>query len=214
LNHVRHAAIFDATRLSVSIIGCGGIGAATALAISKMGVPYVTLIDDDVVSEANLPTQLHKLSALGMPKVQAVAEMIAEFSDDLAVVDTQQRRIDGSEPLSDQVIISCVDSIQARQDIWKSVQAGKCQLYLESRMGAEEFQLHCVDPKDAAWYDKFINSQSDADILDAPCTSKATFFCGMLAAASISAVVKAFIVGDQLPHKIAHNIPRYSLMEM
>src|SRR5512142_363859 len=147
MDHTRHSAIFDASRLSATVIGAGGIGAATILALAKMGVPFFTIIDDDTVDDVNLPTQLHRLSDLGRPKAEAVADMISEFSDDLVSVETKHQRVDGSQVMIDNIIISCVDSITARQNIWKEVQAGTNQLYLEARMGAEVFQLHCVDPK-------------------------------------------------------------------
>src|SRR5512146_2981180 len=131
MDHTRHSAIFDASRLSVTVIGAGGIGAATCLALAKMGVPFFSIIDDDIVSDVNMPTQLHRLADLGRPKPFAVADMIREYSDDLINVEVSTSRVVGEEPLTDQIIISCVDSIQARQDIWRAVKAGRNQLYLE-----------------------------------------------------------------------------------
>ena len=57
-------------RRKVTVIGAGGIGAATCLALAKMGVPFFTIIDDDVVSDVNMPTQLHRLADLGCDMAQ------------------------------------------------------------------------------------------------------------------------------------------------
>ena len=215
MDHTSHSAIFNASRLSITVIGAGGIGAATCLALAKMGVPFFTIIDDDVVSDVNMPTQLHRLADLGRPKAEAVSDMISEFSDDIQSILCIEERVDANAiPLTDQIIISCVDSIQARQDIWKAVQGGRNQLYLEARMGAEVFQLHCVDPKDNVWYDRYVTSQSDAEIADVPCTSKATIYTAFLAAAMIADAVKKFITGQALAHKIVLNLTNNSLMEM
>ena len=59
MNHNRHVGIFQVPpHFSVHIVGAGGLGAMTALVLAKMGVRLMTVCDDDIVSEQNIPTQL------------------------------------------------------------------------------------------------------------------------------------------------------------
>ncbi|MFA5103544.1 MAG: ThiF family adenylyltransferase, partial [Candidatus Thermoplasmatota archaeon] len=48
----------DFEKFHVTIIGAGGIGSPTALAISKMGVEKITIFDNDIVEKHNLPNQM------------------------------------------------------------------------------------------------------------------------------------------------------------
>ena len=60
MNHERHVGIYNVpTYFTVGIAGAGGLGAATALTLAKMGVVQMTVWDGDTVSEENIPTQLH-----------------------------------------------------------------------------------------------------------------------------------------------------------
>ena len=125
MNNMRHSGIFSIyPSASVDIIGAGGLGATTALTLAKMGYRYMTIYDSDVVSEENTGTQLHKPSDIGTAKVLALALTIEEFSDDISI-NTMYERVTAETRLYSPIVISAVDSINARKDIWKAVMAGK-----------------------------------------------------------------------------------------
>jgi tRNA threonylcarbamoyladenosine dehydratase len=64
----------------VAIVGVGGVGSWAAEALARCGVASLTLIDMDHVAESNINRQLQALGAtLGMAKVQALAERIADI---------------------------------------------------------------------------------------------------------------------------------------
>lgn len=76
------AASVDADRLarsSVVQVGVGG-GAQLATNLARSGVGQFTLIDPDVVSEANLARQQFRRADIGRPKVEVVAEAIKAIS--------------------------------------------------------------------------------------------------------------------------------------
>lgn len=205
--HDRHIGIFDAANLSVSLVGAGGIGAMTALMMAKMGVEVIAVYDDDIVSPENLATQLHRLETIGRPKVTALQETLAAFSDDTLVLPSQDR-ITADKVLFGQLVISAVDSIQARKDIWEAVCAGKVGWYIDARMSAEEFQMYVIDmsnPEKIAKYGAMIADEDDSKIIDAPCTSKATFFCAAMAAGHIGSTVRKIVTGIRPAFYIVHN---------
>src|SRR5665648_983494 len=102
-----------------------------------MGVPDLVLFDDDEVADINLATQLFRFSDVGNKKPIAVADMITEFSD--TRVDFRTERVGPETDLSVDMVISAVDSIQARKDIWIAVLNSKTKptWYLDTRMAAE-----------------------------------------------------------------------------
>jgi sulfur carrier protein ThiS adenylyltransferase len=84
MNNIRHSGLFSVPETaSVTVIGAGGLGATTALTLAKMGYRFITLYDGDEVAAENTGTQLHKPSDIGRFKVDALADTLHEFSDDV-----------------------------------------------------------------------------------------------------------------------------------
>lgn len=206
MNHTRHMNIFNASKERVTLIGCGGIGAATAVSLAKMGIRFFSLYDPDVVDEVNIATQLHKVSDIGNPKVEAVNGLLHEFSDELAVVEMNQRRFDGEGIENSTIVISAVDSIAARKEIWEIV-GGVDVWYLDARMSAEEFHLHTIkSAADRDWYDKVLSEETDENIPDIPCTEKATIYTAFVAAGIIGSFVKKIATKEPGPRYLVYNI--------
>jgi tRNA A37 threonylcarbamoyladenosine dehydratase len=70
----------------VVVVGVGGVGSWAVECLARSGVSTLTLIDMDHVSESNINRQLHALtSTLGMSKVQAMKNRIADINPDCQV---------------------------------------------------------------------------------------------------------------------------------
>lgn len=181
-----------------------------------MGVRNIALFDDDNVDELNLATQFHKMESLGHPKVVAVGKLVAELSDDTSVIQIGDR-VHDQTVLPFDMIISAVDSINARQDIWNAVLESRAKWYLEARMAAEAFQLHAVnlaDQTDWAWYDKYIMSQREEDVPEEVCTAKATIYTALIAAGFIGKTVKEIVTGVTPPKKLVVDILNNEIITM
>ena len=68
------------TAAHVTIAGAGGLGSNIAIALTRIGVGHLTLIDFDSVELSNLNRQQFKLSQVGMPKVTALKQNLQEFN--------------------------------------------------------------------------------------------------------------------------------------
>lgn len=68
------------TAASVTIAGAGGLGSNIAIALARIGVGHLTLIDFDQVELSNLNRQQFKLSQVGMDKVVALKQNLQEFN--------------------------------------------------------------------------------------------------------------------------------------
>jgi sulfur carrier protein ThiS adenylyltransferase len=64
-------------RAVVGIAGLGGLGSATAIALARLGVGKLILVDFDVVEPSNLNRQQYFVSQIGIPKVEALRKNIA-----------------------------------------------------------------------------------------------------------------------------------------
>lgn len=207
MDHTRHSEIYDVSLLNVTLIGAGGIGALTAIAVAKMGVQSLTIIDCDLVDDVNIPVQFHKLSDIGKSKAEALAETVKEFAD--VPVFSVNQRVNETSNLTGDIIISAVDSIHSRKGIWEAVKSYTPDWYLDARMAAEEFHLYPVDMwsvEQVKAYQNRIAETREEDIPDLPCTAKATVYCAAFAAGHIANAIKRIAMGNDLPANLVHSI--------
>ena len=71
---------------SVTVVGCGGVGAFAAEMLARAGIGHITLIDNDNVSETNINRQLLALnSTVGKAKVKVLAERLLDINPGLRI---------------------------------------------------------------------------------------------------------------------------------
>jgi len=216
MNHIRHMRIHRSVP-PITLIGAGGVGSPLSVAISKMGCPEITLFDGDIVSEENIPTQFHPHHLIGQAKVTSVKLMVDLFSDETEV-DMWATTVDHfttPETIVNPIVISAVDTIKARQDIWTVVGRSNALWYIDMRMAAEQINIYIVDLKqDASWYSNYVFGQSDEIVPDLPCTSKATIYCGLMAAGHAANIVKRITMKQPVPRGLVHHIANNILIEI
>jgi len=64
----------------VGIAGLGGLGSMVAIALARIGVGTLILVDLDVVEPSNLNRQQYFIHQIGMPKVKALEENIIRIN--------------------------------------------------------------------------------------------------------------------------------------
>jgi molybdopterin/thiamine biosynthesis adenylyltransferase len=214
MDQSRHLGVYNIPYFTqVSLVGCGGIGSITAVTLAKMGVNFLELWDGDCVESVNIATQLHLVSGAGKRKVISTAELVYQVSDEVRVLCRDQEVIDSTSFARPEIVISAVDSIQARQDIWKSVLKSGPKWYIDARMSAEVFQMAVVCMGSSTGrdhYDARLMSLQESDVPEVVCTQKATFYCAAHAAGHIGAAVKRIFTDAadrsfQVVHYIATN---------
>jgi len=106
----------------VAVFGVGGVGSYVVEALSRSGVGYIDLIDNDVVSESNVNRQLIALnSTLGKDKVSVAKERILDINEN-CVVNTYKTFF-LPENSSDfdfsnyDYVIDCIDTITGKIEI-------------------------------------------------------------------------------------------------
>lgn len=219
MDHTRHIDLYDVHNASVSLVGAGGIGATTGIALAKMGIAEIYVYDMDLVGTENLATQLHKLSDVGSPKVSALTKVILEYADYIFPYAINERVTQDTVFLT-KYVISAVDNIQTRKDIWKSVTGPmslnvRTRYFIDARMSAEEFHLYVVDLHSADQrrrYAEMIDQESDENVPDVPCTMKATIYTAFMAAGHICNAVKKLEMDEKHPFSVIHNIKTFTFL--
>jgi len=212
VDHVRHSNIFNVpASFSVSVIGAGGIGAITALALAKMGVQVMVVYDDDTVSHENIPTQFHRVNDVGIEKIDSLELTLREFSDELTYFGRRER-VNQYSALRSSMIVSAVDSISARQGIWQALTNGDSSWswLLDARMAAEEYQHFLVDGHDREarkHYETHLMGMDENSAPDLPCTAKATFYTALTSAGHVGEAVRDIVRGEAKSHRLVHDIP-------
>jgi sulfur carrier protein ThiS adenylyltransferase len=64
----------------VGIAGLGGLGSNVAVALARMGIGKLVLVDYDIVEPSNLNRQHYFLKHIGMKKTEALKEIISEIT--------------------------------------------------------------------------------------------------------------------------------------
>ncbi|MDO4408467.1 MAG: sulfur carrier protein ThiS adenylyltransferase ThiF [Eubacteriales bacterium] len=75
----------------VAIAGLGGLGSNIAVSLARSGVGHLLLVDFDVVDVTNLNRQMYMIPHLGMPKTEALREILAQINPWLDVRTEQVR---------------------------------------------------------------------------------------------------------------------------
>ena len=193
--YMRQQELVDQERLAglnVSVIGCGAVGSFVALSLCKMGVQHLTLMDHDTVSPENLPNQFFRECDLGKKKVEACAEILKQFDDQVQVNTLARPFI--KQKLKADIIISAVDSMDVRKHIWNSaVSQRSVKLLIDPRMAAQVIQVYSVKPgvpNSSKAYEATLVDESET--LDERCTARAIIYSVLPLAGLICMQVASF----------------------
>ena len=196
----------------ITVIGAGAIGSVTTVTLAKMGCSNITVYDADDLTDYNIPNQMCLPEYVGSPKVDALAHLVEMLTGtQIKPVSANYRgqRLEG-------VVISAVDSMTARQLIWKSVKLKKSvTLFIDARMGAEILRLYTLRPVDLDACEFFEDNLYDSEEAEQlPCSARSIIYCPAVAGALIAATVKAFAVGEQIRREVLFDIPRMRLVPL
>lgn len=203
LNFWRQLDVFDpgAFAKRVIVVGCGAIGSHLIDTLMRIGIKRIEVADFDDVEDHNLPNQIFTLDDLGKKKVEAMAEHAKRLGVELVVSTDKVETIDTNEPT---YVLLAVDSMAARDSIYKSVEYNPNVRVIESRMAAEYGIIHALDPSDpdhnAFWDARMFDDDED----DAPaCTNRAVATTAKLMASVITHYLVMWEANDQpQPHTL------------
>ncbi len=194
---------------TVTIIGCGGIGASILPTLVTMGFHRYVLWDPDTVEDRNMAsTAIFKPQDLFRPKVDVVKEYLEEYGATDVDVEYRLFTPDDADQLTG-IVIAGVDSMAARRVIFDAVSLHPdVSLYADGRIGGEYWQLLLVNPSDVDqldWYEKhYLFDDSKAAAL--PCTMRAVVYPAVALGASLAALLARFSRGETVPRLVQQDM--------
>lgn len=164
--------------ITCTVIGVGAIGRQVALQLGAIGADRIQLIDFDYIDATNVTTHGYRERDVGAAKVTATADAIRVLDASVQVdpVPDHYR----SKYQTGDAVFCCVDSISARQAIWRSVNR-RCRFWADGRMLGEVIRVLAVsDAKGFSRYQDSLFPQADAQT--GSCTSRSTIYAAGIAA--------------------------------
>ena len=176
-----------------TVVGVGAIGRQVASQLAAIGIPWMQLIDFDVVEESNLASQGYFEDDLKRFKVHATADICHQTNPKLELYTLNERF--KREMAIGNILFCCVDKIDIRKLIWQAVNK-KVDFFCDGRMSAEVLRvLTACDFKSRKYYPSTLFGSGEAFV--GSCTAKTTIYCANVAAGLMLAQFTKYL--RQLP---------------
>lgn len=111
--------IYDKIKNStVGVAGLGGLGSSVAIALARMGVGTLVLVDYDIVEPSNLNRQQFTIDQIGTPKTEAMSAILSRINPYVRVTSCREvlRRSNVSDIFqSTDVLVECFDRAEEKQ---------------------------------------------------------------------------------------------------
>lgn len=192
----------------VHIVGAGGIGSFTAVALAKLGLERIIIWDGDKIEKHNLPNQFHALDQLGKNKAIALSDTVNKLTGAFLQYAPKFWSPKDPPPLRG-IVISAVDHMEktkdnknaGRRELWKAVKDNpNVDLFVDGRIGGQALRVLAISPMADrllhGWFERRMFPQSAAKEL--PCTSRNIIDVGFQISALITNVVRKFLVNGGL----------------
>lgn len=203
IDYTRQRDWFDPSKsqAKVTIAGCGGIGSPTAVFLSKLGIPKLTLVDDDVIEPHNVPNQFYPLKLVGKDKVVVLKAMCEMFGS--SEVKTHKKKIQQVPEVLNGIVVTGFDNMQARQDTWELIDPSRVSYVIDGRISGLNMQIYTIDPSNEEqreMYEQF-GLFTQEEVVEAPCTARAMIDVMAFIAGHITRLVR-MIATDQVPDPV------------
>ncbi|MDR0859901.1 MAG: ThiF family adenylyltransferase [Candidatus Peribacteria bacterium] len=158
---------------TVVIIGAGAIGSHLIEQLARSGIWCIIVYDFDIVEEHNLHNQAFDRRHIGIKKVNAMMQIVAEATGlELEIYD---EKVDGSQEMGE-VVFLVVDSFDARRQIFERAleDSFTTKVVFDARMGATSGQVHMINPnnrEDCIQWKKTLYNDNDV-VVENSCRSK------------------------------------------
>lgn len=202
----------------IIIAGIGGIGSNVAFQLARMVPANLTLYDDDNVEMVNMAGQLYSYSDIGKCKVNAIANMIYDYTSMKQVLAVQSKFTSDKEP--GDIMICGFDNMRARRTFFnswcnhisdKSVEERAKCLYLDGRLSMDTLQILCIRGDDQYNIDRyereflFTDYEADATI----CSMKQTTYLACMIGSLVVNLFTNFIANSLKPI-IPYDLPFFT----
>ena len=192
------------TGVCIAVIGLGNIGSNAVLQLTRLGVSKFVLYDHDTVEAHNLSSQHFDLRHIGKLKVDAISEQMRALNRDIEI--TANPTEYQGEHVQANILLSCVDSLDARRAILAGMVANKYDPFvIDGR--AEGGQIEVYSQKASEW-GKTIPAEGDTD----PCGARFICYASAIIGAFMTNQAKRHILGQPVKPAVLFHCDTYQLL--
>lgn len=167
----RHASFFNPAfhDLPVTVIGAGATGSRVVLELAGLGCDNINVYDFDIVENHNLPNQAYFDRHVGMPKVEALEQLVFEKLGFRKPGHKffNQKVEPGTRFEAAPVVFLLTDSFGSRKEIFRShiLPSEKVLWLIETRMAASHGHVYTLYAKNHITRQRWLASmRDDADV--------------------------------------------------
>lgn len=176
---------------SIAVIGAGGIGSWTVLALLKMGCQDIKVFDMDHVEVHNAASQVYTSLDAGKTKIQALADRLFDLTDlSPSCIEAEITPDNAKEFLKGfDIVISAVDSIEVRKTLFKALE-GTNIVFIDGRMAGNAIEIYTIpmnDTEKRTLYSETLFGNEEA--LDIPCSERSVVYNCFVISGLITAMV-------------------------
>jgi len=224
MNFLRQQGLVDISKIrdvKVIVIGAGGIGASTVMALAKVGFRNIMVFDDDIVELHNIPNQMLPITELGEKKVDALHSIVRVMTGiDISVTTTRFDLEKANKFIKNQkaLIISAVDNMESRKEIWDWARNNaNVYWFIDGRMGRETIIVFSIDflspiTQTLNYYSNSLFPDEEAE--DIPCTERATIYTTNAVSAIIARNAVKMCEGTAVAKHIIFNMKALALLTL
>ena len=122
----------------VCVFGIGGVGGYVCEALARSGIGYLTLVDNDAISESNINRQIFALtSTVGMMKTAAARERLTDINPEIKITEYNMFYLPETADAIDlsgfDYIVDAIDTVTAK--IYLAQKCDELSIPLISSMG-------------------------------------------------------------------------------
>jgi sulfur carrier protein ThiS adenylyltransferase len=173
-----------------------------ALQLAAIGACRLQLVDFDTVDRSNVTTQGYGTEEIGLPKVRALERAIKRLDASIRV-DAVEDRFRPKRPVGD-AVFCCVDSIETRAAIWRSV-SGRTKFWADGRMLGETIRILTVsEPVSRHYYYATLFRAADAQ--SGSCTTRSTIYSANIAAGLMVHQFVRWLRGQRVDADLSFNL--------
>lgn len=200
----------------VVLVGAGTIGSWLGLALSKLGVDDLIVIDPDSVELHNIPNQFFIQSQCGKSKVSSLSALLKGLgypkmrgAYGKITPDNFDILKENISITKDTIFVSCVDNMEARKAVFEiATTLPNVKFFVDGRMAGQFIRVFSIDlsnKEDVNFYRSTLHNDDTSDIKndevkkasEVPCTAKSIVDVSMVIAGKMCGSIRKFSVGDK-----------------
>ncbi len=214
MDYSRQNRIFnpDKSNLNITIVGAGSTGSFTAFTLAKMGIKKIKIIDFDKVELHNIPNQYYRLKDIGKLKVEALKEIIQDFSE--VEVETENIFVDKDYIFDldmDTIVINCVDSIESRKIITELLEGIPIKV-IDTRFGGEGYSIHYYNSGNEKEVEDYKKSL-EVEFKETKCGEKSIIYTINSLASEVCNIIKKIQNNENHPELLRREMKTYRFIE-